>query len=130
MTGIVLGYPGVGLKRWAEQASDPSKVLWKDTLSADDLTDIPEDVMSICGPLTMDALNAAVDAKFEVYVVYPSSVAMAEYAERQKAEGLSDTQVARNMVSFNADLRTVREIVSSRVHHLVLGRGEEASALL
>ena len=130
MTSIYLGYPGVGLKVWTEQAEDPSKVVWKDTLAAEDLADIPEGVTSICAPLTMVALKAAVDAKLKVFAIYPSTIAMAEYAERQKEEGLSDEQVAKNMTAFNSDLRNVREFESSRVRHLVLGRGEEASSLL
>jgi len=130
MAEIVLGYPGVGLKAWTEQAEDPSTVEWKDEFQIDSVAEAPEGVQYICAPLKLSVLKEIVAAKLNVKVVYPATVAMGEYAERQKAEGLSDEQVATNMATFNSDLRDIREFESKRVRHLVLGRGEDVSAVL
>lgn len=130
MAEIVLGYPGVGLKVWTEQAEDPKTVVWDDNFQVAGLTDLPEGVQYVCAPYNLNMLKEIVAAKLNVKVVYPATVAMSEYAERQKAEGLSDEQVAKNMATFNSDLRDLREFESKRVNHLVLGRGEDVSAVL
>lgn len=130
MAEIVLGFPGVGLQVWTEQTEDPNTVVWQDNFQMSSLSDLPDGVLYVCAPFTLTALKEIVAAKLNVKVVYPATVAMGEYAERQKAEGLSTEQVAKNMATFNSDLRDIREFESKRVNHLVLGRGEDVSAVL
>lgn len=130
MGKVILGYPGVGIKSWIAGAAEPDRVLWQDELDLVGAITLPPEVTYVCAELTLGNLDACVEAKVSTILVYPAPTAMGEYPVRWAGESKSEEQVAELLATSDGDLRTVREDASLRTTHIVLGRGENASAFL
>lgn len=132
MTTLIIGFPGTGIRTFHQQADD--ELVARLLVETED-TSLAATVATAFGQCTYGLIpytKARLDdvlagTGHTVTVVYPAPECIKEYLQRYKDQGIAQPDIDAVEATIADDLLALREMTTSRVKHIVLGRNEYIS---